>query len=329
MTGRPGEFELIRRYFRPLATTRDARALTDDAAELRFDRGGRVVVTTDTVAAGVHFFADDPPAAIARKALRVNVSDLAAKGAKPFGYFLSIALPADWTPAWLSTFSRALKRDQAAFGMSLLGGDTLRSPDGLVISITALGHAGRRGMIERGGAGPGDVVFVSGTIGDAWLGYRLSAEFGFADKFGRGAAKLINRYLVPQPRVGLIEPLRRHARAALDVSDGLIADLGHLCAASGVGAVLDLDALPLSPPAARWAGRSVARKKKLASGGDDYEVLAAVDAKKAVSFARAAVAAGVPVTAVGSIVASSAATVSLTANGRQIASTDVGGHRHF
>ena len=247
---RPGEFALIERYFRPLAGDAGAFALTDDAAVYRQRPGEDLVVTTDMIAAGIHFLADDAPASIARKALRVNLSDLAAKGATPFGYLLGLALPGDWTESWLAGFARGLKSDQERYGVTLIGGDTIRAADALTISVTALGRIPKGRMVTRAGARPGDAIYVSGTIGDSALG--LAAMQGRIDAGeGRGAKHLIDRYLHPQPRMALAPVLRRHASSAMDVSDGLIADLAHICDVSGVGAEIEAPLVPLSPPARR------------------------------------------------------------------------------
>src|SRR5690606_19603926 len=167
---RPGEFGMIARYLRPLASDPGAFGLTDDAAALAPEPGFDLVLTKDMVAAGVHFFADDPAASIARKALRVNLSDLAAKGAEPIGYLLGLALPADWTEDWMAEFSAGLAEDQKRYGLSLLGGDTVKSPDGLMLSVTAIGQVPSGGIVRRAGAQAGDLIVVSGTIGDAALG---------------------------------------------------------------------------------------------------------------------------------------------------------------
>jgi thiamine-monophosphate kinase len=299
--GRPGEFELIARYFAPLATDRAALGLADDAAQVRLRPGEDLVVTTDLVAAGVHFFADDPPEAIAHKALRVNLSDLAAKGAQPVGYLLALALPADWTEAWIARFARGLAADQAAYRISLLGGDTSRAANGLTATITALGRLPRGAMVHRAGARPGDLVYVSGTIGDAALG--LALRLGKVDRkaAGRGAALLLDRYLHPQPRMRLASAIRRYASSALDVSDGLIGDFAHICDASKVGGLIDAAKVPLSAPATKLVRTEPQLLELALTGGDDYEILATIAPRDAASFERAARRAAVSVTQIGRV----------------------------
>lgn len=322
---RPGEFALIERYFRPLAGDAGAFGLTDDAALYRQRPGDDLVVTTDMLAAGVHFFADDPPASIARKALRVNLSDLVAKGADPFGYLLSLALPANWTEAWLKQFAAGLAADQKDYGVTLLGGDTTRAAGGLTIAITALGRVPKGEMVLRSGALPGDAIFVSGTIGDGALGLRLRRQ---KTKPGRGARHLLDRYLHPQPRLALAAVVRRHAAAAMDVSDGLVGDLAHICEVSGVGAEIDAHLVPLSAAAKAALAAEPALLSLILNGGDDYEVLATVPAPAAQSFADDARRAGVPVTRIGTIVSGRGRPVVRGADGK-VVKLSASGHTHF
>jgi thiamine-monophosphate kinase len=299
---RPGEFALIARYFQPLAkNSPGALALVDDAACYRPRPGFELVLTLDTIAANVHFAVDDPPASIARKALRVNLSDLAAKGAKPVGYLLSLALPGDWTERWVEQFAEGLARDQRTYGLALLGGDTTRSSGGLTITITAIGELPAGEMVLRSGARPGDAIFVSGTIGDAALGLALRRGDLEAPE-EKLAAHLEERYLHPRPRVTLAPVLRRHANSAMDISDGLVGDLAHICEASGVGAEVEVPCVPLSPAARSLVAGNDAALKVALTGGDDYEILATVFPGKADEFVREAVAAGVRTTRIGSIV---------------------------
>src|SRR5437764_94113 len=221
------ENELITRYFRPLAKTPGALSLLDDAAFLMPPAGHDVVVTADAIVAGVHFFPSDPPDTIARKALRVNLSDLAAKGAKPLGFVLTLGLPAACAD-WLKAFAGALGNDAGAYACPLLGGDTVKTSGPLFISITAFGAVPCGAMIQRRGAKPGDRLLVTGTIGDAALGLTLRRRRESSRwRPDRSAAKyLMQRYLLPNPRNALAAALRRHAHAAIDVSDGLVGDLG-------------------------------------------------------------------------------------------------------
>jgi thiamine-monophosphate kinase len=316
---RPGEFELIARYFAPLASAAAALGLADDAARLRPRPGDDLVVTTDLIAAGVHFFADDPPAAIARKALRVNLSDLAAKGAEPLGYLLALALPAEWTEAWIRKFAAGLAADQAAYGISLLGGDTSRAANGLTIAITAFGRLPRGTMVHRGGARPGDLVYVSGSIGDAALG--LALRTGKIDRkaAGRSAERLLDRYLHPQPRTALARVIRRYATAALDVSDGLIGDFGHICEVSGVGGVIEAARVPLSPSSAKLVAADPHLLEMALTGGDDYEILATVAPRQAERFERAARRTGVAVTRIGHVTKGQGGPVVIGSDGRALA----------
>ena len=205
------EDTLIATLFAPLATDAGADGLGDDAASFA-GGAGDVVVTCDALAAGVHFFPDDPPEAIAAKALRVNLSDLAAKGAEPFGYLVALALPSSCDGAWAEAFARGLAADQARYGVSLLGGDTLRaSPGGgATITVTAFGRTGSGRTVRRRSARPGDVVVVTGTIGDAALG--LQMRLGTSWEIDQAhAAALRSAYLYPDPPVRAWPAVRRFA----------------------------------------------------------------------------------------------------------------------
>jgi thiamine-monophosphate kinase len=308
------EDSLIARYFRPLATDPGAFDLTDDAAILK-SSGDELVVTTDAIVEGVHFLADDPPDSIARKALRVNLSDLAAKGAMPAGFVLTLALRAA-DDAWLAPFVRGLGEDITQFVCPLLGGDTVSTPGPLMISITAFGRVPPGRMVRRNGARAGDRVVVSGTIGDAALGLDLLK--GRATALGGDErAMLIGRYRVPQPRVALAQAVRDHASAAMDVSDGLAGDLAKLCAASKVSAAIDAQSIPLSGPARTLlSGVGI---ESVVSGGDDYEILCTVPENRFESFAQAAMLAGVPVTSIGTIIAGSSVPRFIDGQGAEIA----------
>lgn len=267
------EFDLIERYFRPLAQNfPGAFSLNDDAASIAVPHGEDAIVTTDMLLEGVHFFGKEPANLIAKKALRTNLSDLAAKAAKPLCYFLNIGLSDNVDEAWVALFAKGLAEDQAEFGISLAGGDTTHCRAGLIISITAVGTTPKGKMVRRYGAKANDLLCVSGTIGDAALGLAiLKQEYPDMPKALRQLA--IDRYHVPQPRISLGLTLRDVATSAMDISDGLFQDLGHLLKASGVGACLELDALPLSP-AMQWLKENhPARWLELISSGDDYELL--------------------------------------------------------
>jgi thiamine-monophosphate kinase len=315
-----GEDSLIARYFRPLATDPGAFQLGDDAAILKA-LGDDIVVTTDAIVEGVHFLSDDPPDTIARKALRVNLSDLAAKGAAPAGFVLTLALrTAD--DAWLKPFAHGLGEDAARFGCPLLGGDTVSTPGPLMISITAFGRVPPGKMVHRSGARPGDRVVVTGTIGDAVLGLDILKGGKIATALGADAATkqmLVDRYRVPQPRNALAGMVRDHASSAMDVSDGLAGDLAKLCAASDVSAVIDLASIPFSGAAGGLLARGAVGIETLVSGGDDYEILCAIPEDRFEAFARGAEIAGIPVSSIGTVIADRSAPRFLDARGREIA----------
>ncbi|MBU6462462.1 MAG: thiamine-phosphate kinase [Bradyrhizobium sp.] len=313
------EDALIARYFKPLATDPGAFDLGDDAAILK-SHGDDIVVTTDAIVEGVHFLPDDPPDTIARKALRVNLSDLAAKGATPAGFVLTLALRAA-EEAWLKPFAYALGWDAIQFGCPLLGGDTVSTPGPLMISITAFGRVPLGRMLHRTGAIAGDVVVVTGTIGDAALGLdvlkRGAAAAALADDVAAGEM-LVGRYRVPQPRTALAKAVRDHAHAAMDVSDGLAGDLAKLCKVSGVSAVIEAGSIPLSAAAATLLARGVVGVEAIVSGGDDYEILCAIPPAGLEAFRHAGQTAGIEITAIGKIVAGSSAPCFLDKRGDRI-----------
>jgi thiamine-monophosphate kinase len=299
------EDRLIARYFRPLASHPGALGLADDAAILVPPPGCDVVLKADAIIGGVHFFPEDPADAVGRKALRVNLSDLAAKGAKPVGFLLSLALP-DGTPdAWLAGFADGLRADAQFYGCPLLGGDTDRTPGPVMVSIAAFGTVPHGGMVRRSGAKPGDAVFASGTIGDAALGLKLRREPGSAARYRlepRQRDHLLARYLLPEPRMELSEQVRLHASAAMDVSDGLAGDLAKLCDASGVSAEIEIEKVPLSDAARRVIAVDASASELAVTGGDDYEIVCTIAPEKLDAFRAAADASGVAVTEIGRIV---------------------------
>ena len=314
-----GEDSLIARYFKPIATDPGAFGLDDDAAVLKA-RGEDIVVTTDAIVEGVHFLPNDPPDTVARKALRVNLSDIAAKGASPAGFVLTLALRSV-DESWLAAFSGALGEDATSFGCPLLGGDTVSTPGPLTVSITAFGRVAEGRVVHRSGARPGDLVLVTGSIGDAALGLDVLKGGAVATALaGDPAAKdmLISRYRVPQPRNVLAAAIRAHANAAMDVSDGLAGDLTKLCAASAVSATIDTSRVPLSAAAAGLLARGVVGIETLIAGGDDYEILCAVPEAKMAALAAEAERAGVPLTGIGAIAQGTAAPNFRDAQGRDI-----------
>lgn len=299
---RPGEFELIERYLAPLATDPGSFELIDDVAVLTPPAGEDLVLTKDMVAAGVHFFADDPASAIAQKALRVNLSDLAAKGARPLGYLLGLGLGRDWEEAWVADFCAGLAADQQQYGIALYGGDTIRSGNGMVLSVTAIGSLPAGTAVRRSGARPGDLIYVTGTIGDAALGLKLRLEPDLAARWDLSPeqqAFLTGRYLLPRPRVSAAGVVRRFARASMDVSDGLVGDLAKLAKASGVNVAIEAGLVPLSEPAARAGAADRAALAAALTGGDDYELLMAVAAEDADAFEAAMAAIDLPAARIG------------------------------
>ena len=299
--GRPGEFELIARYFAPLAAGEPgALGLLDDAAVLSLDAGSELVVTADALIAGVHFRLHDAPGHVAQKALRVNLSDLAAKGASPRGYLMTLALGPSNDEAWIAAFANGLAQDQQRFSIPLLGGDTVATPGPAAISITALGLAPKGRALKRSAARAGDDVYVSGTIGDGYLG--LSAKtprFALLDAADRLA--LGQRYLVPEPRIGLGVALGKAgvAHASADVSDGLVADLGHICTASRLDATIAAACVPLSAAAGRALAAGLAGLEQLLCGGDDYEIVFTAPPAAQPEIERLAAAEGVAVRRIG------------------------------
>lgn len=301
-----GEDRLIARYFQPIARDPGAFGLTDDAAVLSTPHGHEIVLKTDAIVGGVHFFTDDPADAVARKALRVNLSDLAAKGAKPVGFLLSLALPKSVGEPWLKAFARGLGSDAKRYDCPLFGGDTVRTPGPVTISVAAFGTLPAGTMVRRGGARVGDVVFVTGTIGDAALGLKLRTDKNAAKRWAldpKMRKHLAARYLVPEPRNALAEALRMHASAGMDVSDGLAGDLGKLCGASGVAAEIEAMRVPLSAAARAALAAEPRLIETILTGGDDFEVVGAVPPARLVSLRSVAKTAGVQLTVIGRIVA--------------------------
>jgi thiamine-monophosphate kinase len=285
MTGPAPEFSLIARHFRPLAGP-GALGLLDDAALLTPPPGQQLVLAADAMVAGVHFLPEDPPGTIGRKLLRVNLSDLAAMGAEPLGYLMTIALTPGTDDPWLAAFAAGLAEDQAEFGLQVLGGDTVSTPGPLSLSLTILGHVPPGAALRREGARPGDDLWVSGRIGDGHLGLR-AARGEIADPEGR----LARRYRLPEPRLALGLALRGLARACMDVSDGLLQDAGHLGRAGGCAVELEGARIPVSDATAPITA--------LATGGDDYELLFAAAPGDRAAVEAAGLAARTPVTRVG------------------------------
>jgi thiamine-monophosphate kinase len=295
------EFDIIARHFAPIAGEAGL-GLLDDAALVRPTSGHDLIITTDALVSGIHFFADDPPESIGHKALAVNLSDLAAKGAQPLGFVLSLMLPDGVKDDWLAGFAKGLGDLAAVASCPLVGGDTIVTRQPLGLSITAFGTLPSGTMVQRGGARPGDVLFVTGSIGDAAIGLR-ERELQRAGKASQlapdHAAFLVGRYLRPHPRNVIARPLRDHAHAAMDISDGFAGDLMKMVSLSGFSADVRLNDIPYSV-AARAAFRHDPGMQEIAlTGGDDYEILCAVPPKKAKLFQMECLKEGLVVTQVG------------------------------
>jgi thiamine-monophosphate kinase len=313
----PAEFSLIARHFRPLAGP-GALDLQDDAAVFSPPPGRELVVAADAMVAGVHFLPDDPPDLVGRKLLRTNLSDLAAMGAAPLGYLMTVSAPKDTPDAWFAGFASGLAQDQAEFGVTLLGGDTTSTPGPISLSLTILGTVIPGQAIRRRGARPGHGIWVSGTIGDGALGL-LAATGLLPDPTGF----LADRYRLPQPRLNLAT--FGVVAACMDVSDGLVQDLGHLCRAGDVAAEIQAALVPLSE-VARAAGAGLL--ERCLTGGDDYELLMAVAPDAEAAFIRHAGSVNVAVTRIGQFAAGPPGVIVRAADG-SVLPIKAGGWSHF
>lgn len=300
-TQRPSEFDLIAKYFAPLSAGAPlAFGLLDDAALIRPEASHDIVVTKDMLVEGVHFLPDDPPELVSRKLLRVNLSDLAAMGAAPLSYALAISCRPETDAAWFERFAAGLAADQAIFPVHLIGGDTVAADGPLTFSITAFGQVPVDQAIRRKGAQPGDLIYVSGTIGDAVLGLNaLGGGLAFLSEDMRTA--LEGRYRLPEPRVDLGPKLLGLASAAIDVSDGLAADLGHICEVSGVGAEVQAAQVPLSDAARHVIAADAAWLARLLAGGDDYELVFTAKPDSRDRIAQLSQALGLSLTQIGQV----------------------------
>jgi thiamine-monophosphate kinase len=319
------EFARIARFFAPLALP-EALGLLDDVALIAGPPGEQYVLKTDAIVEGVHFLPGDPADQVAQKLLRVNLSDLAAKGARPFGYLLMTALPKTRDEAWLAAFAAGLAADQARFGIGLLGGDSVATPGPTTLAVTALGLIATGRTVLRGGARAGDRVYVSGSLGDAALGLMV-AKGGLRGLAPPARDFLLDRFRLPQPRLILGPRLVGLATAMMDISDGLVADLGHICAVSAVGATVEAAALPLSPAARLAVAADPALLAAVLGGGDDYELLFTAPATADAALAALAQELRLPVTAIGRIAAGQGVVVR-DAAGAEIA-VPVAGYGHF
>lgn len=296
------EFDVIAALFAPLSKNAPgAFNLKDDAATFDVGAGNEAVITVDTVIESVHFLPDDPPDLVARKALRVNLSDLAAKGASPIGFLQALSVNATVTDGYLEQYAKGLAADVETFKIPLLGGDTTSGPGPLTVSITAIGSVVKGKMISRGGAQAGDLLCVTGTIGDPALGLNvLRGKLKVASR--ANANHLVARYRLPEPRLAAGAVLAGRASACLDISDGLVADIGHICAASGVAAIIERDKIPLSNAARAAVTLEPEHWPRIFGGGDDYELAFTLPASHAADLQRLADEARVPMTVIGRIV---------------------------
>lgn len=326
MSSQPlGEFDRIARFFAPLAGP-GGLGLTDDAAVIACAPGRSLVLTADAMVEGVHYLPDDPPDFVARKLLRVNLSDLAAMGARPLYYLLTTALPATRDEAWLARFAAGLSEDQQQFGVALLGGDSVATTGPAVLSLTALGEIAAGGEVRRSGARPGDRVWVSGTIGDAALGLEV-LRGGHARLPAAERAALARRYQLPEPRTTLGPRLVGLAHAMCDISDGLLADLGHICEASGCAARVTLSAVPLSAAACRIVNGQPEQAARLATAGDDYELLWTAPPEAASALTSIAAELSLPIAEIGAIETGAGVRL-VDAEGQEIP-VAAAGYRHF
>ena len=318
------EFERIKSYFAPLAANfSGALSLKDDAALLYTEVDHELVVTTDTIVKGIHYIGDETPGFIARKLLRVSLSDLAAMGAEPLAYTLNIALPRETSDKWLEDFSSGLQVDQAEFGIHLAGGDSVSTPGPAVLTATLFGTVKTGDAVRRSGAAPGDLIFVSGTIGDAAFGLSIALQEIKANKLDNDFLK--GRYRLPQPRLRLGYCLKEAATAATDISDGLLADLGHITEASACGALIELKNIPLSTAVRRLVDEDSDRWDKVLTGGDDYEIIFTAPNQSCVADISAKL--KLPITPIGRIVSGRSVEI-LNSRGEPI-TFESEGYKHF
>lgn len=293
------EFDIIAKYFSPLAG-KYALGLTDDAAVITPRPGYDMVVTKDALASGTHFFANDTAVDIARKLIRVNVSDLAAMGAKPVAYFLALVLPKNTSESWISDFTSGIQADIEEFGGSLSGGDTVTHDGGVVASLTAIGEVKSGKAITRAGAKTGDGIFVSGTIGDSYIGLQILQK-KLTARSKDEEAYFKSRYHIPQPRLELGKNLQGIATSCIDISDGLVADLSHICECSSAGAIIDIDKIPIS--------YGFTKTEELITAGDDYELLFTAPCDKEGEIRKLSEKLSLPVSKIGVVTEGSSVTV--------------------
>ena len=324
-----GEFELIETYFAPLAKGESgALGLIDDAALVKPPAGRDLVVTADAMIEGVHFLPDHPPDLVARKLLRVNLSDLAAMGAAPLGYLLTAAWPAGVAESWIAAFAKGLADDQEIYPVTLLGGDTTRTDGPMALSLTALGTVPPGVGLRRSTARAGDLLFVSGSVGDSVLGLMaLRGELTDLEEPDRAA--LVQCHQLPEPRLELGRALLEEglATAAIDLSDGLAADIGHIAETSGLSAWIDATSVPLSPAAGRAVAKDPDLRARLFGGGEDYELAFAAAAEQVTDIAMLAERLGLPLSAIGALTVGQGVTL-VDENGQPVA-LEAAGWTHF
>lgn len=323
-----GEFDIIRQCFVPLASSEAALGLSDDAALITPPAGLALVATADAMISGVHFLPDDPPETVGRKLLRVNLSDLAAMGAAPLGYLLTCAWPKEWDQDWIAAFARGLGEDQERFGISLLGGDTTSGPGPLSLSLTALGSVAPDQVLKRSSASAGERILVSGTLGDGAFG--LLVRYGRLTGLSDAALEALTQaYRLPTPRLQLGRALAQDglAAACLDISDGLVADLGHICEASGLGARIHAESIPLSPAVQEAVAMDLESFPLALTGGDDYELCFTVAADQVGRVKTLSETLGLPLTEIGEMVRGEGVAV-LDRDGAELA-LDHPGWTHF
>ncbi|MCR9214918.1 MAG: thiamine-phosphate kinase [Proteobacteria bacterium] len=322
-----GEFDLINQVFAPLAAdSPGAFSLTDDAATINVPEGRELVVTKDAMVSGVHFLETDPPEDVARKLLRVNLSDLAAMGATPSGYLLAAFWPQDMELDWIQAFANGLSKDQQEFSIGLLGGDTVKTPGPLCLSLTAMGDVQKGQALRRNGAVEGDLIAVSGIIGDGALGLKASQDALKGLTASQNQA-LAARYRLPQPRLRLGQALQSIATSCIDISDGLIADIGHICVQSGVQAVLQSEKIPLSEAAAAALEQDRSLLQVILTGGDDYELAFTFPSERETAVLGLANSSGCGISVIGKIQAGVGVTV-IEADGSHV-NIDQSGWQHF
>lgn len=325
------EFDLIARVFAPLAKDSGALGLRDDAAVLRPPEGHEIVVSCDAINEGVHFLKDDPADSIGHKALAVTLSDLAAKGARPYAYLLSLSLPRDIATDWIEDLAAGLGALQDRAAVALVGGDTTASLGGVSLVVTGLGLVPQGHAVLRLGAKPGDRLYVSGTIGDAYLGLRLLRDATLAQTWGLSeddVAFLVERYRRPSPRFDLALLVRNFAQASIDVSDGLVSDIEKLCHCCHVQTTLMVERVPFSQAARKALAREPGLLPALITAGDDYELVVAIPERSAAGFEAELGSKQLRITAIGEVTAGDARVIVRDSKGEDIAISHRG-YSHF